>query len=503
MLNSDNTPTEIIATPPVYASQAARDVIAGKTTAESQTERRVVTIKPSKHHGRLIFAGVLALAITLMPAFALVSSSFIFTASNRWVLDTNWDTVNQISLEIWASTFFGAHTVSGVTFRATPLLLSLFNLAVLTAFVKLSRVKSVWELALTPLVFALSGTLLALTGLDYANKTQVLMGIWGIALLAWLLNWRSWLVDLTSYPYLQYLSRSLQTLRVWGIGVATAGLLGLAYANYAAWDRVSGIHELLNPSQADTVLIVLAQVFFLPNLVAAVGSWYSGAGTFSAADALVVPGATVVKPVPAIPEFGIIPQTSLGFWVVVFPILVGILVGLVWVWKQKETTLKEFLYSWLGATVLFAGVVALWMRLSAAIYGTARLSYIGPNWKLATLYLTLELAFGALLAGLAAHPAVWALANSRVTQTETPEVESEEILENEDSDTAENISSEGEFLTVIEEEADLEELPDLDSVVEAEQESANLIELPVPAETGAETENETTEETEDDDPQPA
>lgn len=345
----------------------------------------------------MLVGGVAALLISLIPAFAVTSAAFLFTASNRWVLDADWNVVNQISFEIWASSFLTPQTVGATTFRLTPLLLTALNLVALHLACKHSGAKNWLQAGAVALSFAVCSSLLAGFKVQHTHTLILIIGIWVSALLSWASTWRNWEERPQWWEKLEFAKLAPQQFTYWAGTLAVAALLGLVFANYRAWERVVGVHELLNASTADTLVIIGAQLLFLPNLLAAVSSWYSGAGVYIAEDALQTPQQVIVAPIPAIPEMAITPQTPVGMWVIVFPMLVGVVAGGLLAWKQAAHSLKTQALSAAVAAPAFYGLLTLTMYAASASYGNGRLSHVGPNWLLSGALLSLEILIPALI----------------------------------------------------------------------------------------------------------
>lgn len=363
-----------------------------------------MTVKPpSENYLRIIAGGLTALIISLVPAFGLASATFLLTASNRWVLETNWDTVNQISFEIWGASFLTPQRVGDLSFRLTPLLLTGLNLLVIHLATKHSGAKTWLHSGGVALSFAIAATILAAFKVQSADVAFLMVGIWLTALCGWVSTWRHWTKRPAWWQKLEFAKLAPQQFNYWLATLSVASLLALIAANYLAWDRVKGIHDLLNASTLDTVVIVCAQLLFLPNLLASVASWFSGAGTYTAADALQTPSQAIVAPIPAVPELGIAPQNPVGAWIILIPILVGLIGGCLLVWKQRSHSLRTQL------TAYLVTAPALWVTLSfiffnsTAQYGTGRLSLIGPNWLMGATFLTLELLIPGILVQAVLH----------------------------------------------------------------------------------------------------
>lgn len=403
-----DTPVNEVKVPPLRikagAPSAAVRAAAQKRARElEENQRKVITLRITKTHWKMGFAAILAVAISLVPAFAVTAAAFIFTASNRWVLETNWDTVNQISIEIWAAGFLSPVTLGATTFRFTPLLITFFTLLALIIITRNSGAQSWLQASVVPAGFAILSTLLSIAFVTYVSLVPTIIGIWLLALLAWLVTVRYWPQRPKWWEKLAPLRLAPAQLRVWSSLSLGGALLALLVANYLGWQRITGIHELLNASTADTVVIIFAQLLFLPNALAATSAWYSGAGFYTAADALQTPTQAVILPIPAIPELGAIAQTPVGNWVIFLPVGLGLVAGFGLAWLHRAHPLKEILSSYLVSLPGFTILVTFIMWASTGTYGSGRLNLLGPNWLPAGLYLSLEIAGTSALAMVLLH----------------------------------------------------------------------------------------------------
>lgn len=91
---------------------------------------------------------------------------------------------------------------------------------------------------------------------------------------------------------------------------AAAAVVALALFRYRA--RVVGLHAALEPDALGDFLLLIAQLAFLPNLVAWAMGWVSGAGISFGTETLISPVANQVGMVPAIPLLGAIPPAGPG-----------------------------------------------------------------------------------------------------------------------------------------------------------------------------------------------
>lgn len=148
-------------------------------------------------------------------------------------------------------------------------------------------------------------------------------------------------------------------------------------------ERVSQLESAVAPDGVGTVLLVVAQLLFLPNLLAWTASWVLGAGFSVGVGSFVSPLLTSVGLLPAVPVFGAVPQPGGGSaWAYVW-LASGVLSGVVAGWAASACPAVGG--TWLracargasagvGAAVLIVAVGAL----SRGDLGADRLVGMGP-----------------------------------------------------------------------------------------------------------------------------
>lgn len=107
------------------------------------------------------------------------------------------------------------------------------------------------------------------------------------------------------------------------------GAAVLATALIQHRDRIAAIHDGLDPGAPGTVLLVLAQILYLPNLVLWAAAWAVGGGVTLGDGSLLNLTVTDVGFLPAIPAFGAVPDPGAGASVQLWWLGVGVLAGAV------------------------------------------------------------------------------------------------------------------------------------------------------------------------------
>ena len=189
---------------------------------------------------------------------------------------------------------------------------------------------------------------------------------------------------------------SLRTLRWWVV----SGLL--LWVALIAWhgSRVWTIHDQLHPGLTGTILLVLGQLLFLPNLAIYGGSWLAG-GEVTVGAAHFGHGTMTPGTVPIIPVLGALPDTTGPSWTWVSALTIVLLGAYLGVQAARATAKLSSLR--IKSLVTAASVVlttvgaGLLMWASSLSVSTGLLGFAGTN-LLAWPLFALELTLGAALA---------------------------------------------------------------------------------------------------------
>ena len=187
--------------------------------------------------------------------------------------------------------------------------------------------------------------------------------------------------------------------------LAVYGGLFLLLSVIVSWSQIRGIDQLLlSTSAVDSIMIVLAQLLFIPNAIVWVLSWLSGPGFYLGSDALHSPTSAPVGPIPAIPLFGATPASAPGNWVVLALIVFGVALGVYLRLRKGSESLLDDLYQGGIVAVVIAAVYLVTALGSALVLGNGRLAFLGPRMLLSALCLFAEVACGVLVTVALSHP---------------------------------------------------------------------------------------------------
>jgi hypothetical protein len=207
-------------------------------------------------------------------------------------------------------------------------------------------------------------------------------------------------------------ARLRRTLRPALLGVACMlgiGAVLVAVAVVAQHQRVLGVHEALAPGGLGSVVLVLGQLAFVPNLAVWAVAWCAGPGFAVGVGTAVTPAASTLGLLPLVPILGALPAPGplAAPWqaVVLVPVVVGAVIG----WRCARGVpasstdglpgpTRSAVLDALVAAALAASVLTVLVLASSGSAGPGRLSDVGPSaWRVG-LALLVELGAGAAAA---------------------------------------------------------------------------------------------------------
>jgi len=196
-----------------------------------------------------------------------------------------------------------------------------------------------------------------------------------------------------------------------GMLVAFAALV-LCIALVTSRARVGELQEGLVPGALGTVLVAIAQVLWLPNLLAWCASWLVGAGVALGVGTVVSPAAVDVGILPPLPVFGVVPPAGAPSPFMLLWLAAPVVAGVAGAWVSLRAQLSAAKAAGEpvrvdvggligGATGILAALVVTGLAaLSIGDFGSLRLVGLGPRlWPMVLLATTL-FGFAGLATGL-------------------------------------------------------------------------------------------------------
>ncbi len=183
---------------------------------------------------------------------------------------------------------------------------------------------------------------------------------------------------------------------------ASAVLTGVAVL--LGTDRITALHEALNPGPVGAAGLVIAQLAYLPTAVVWSGAWLAGPGFAVGTGTSVAPAATVLGPLPAFPLLGALPEPgTTPAWLaaaIAVPVLAGVVAG-AHLHRSGRTTPRVVqmpLALAVGASAGLIATVLAWFASGPA--GPGRMAQVGPSPLLVGAAIAGEVAAGCVLAVL-------------------------------------------------------------------------------------------------------
>ncbi|MCT1478773.1 DUF6350 family protein [Microbacterium sp. p3-SID336] len=187
--------------------------------------------------------------------------------------------------------------------------------------------------------------------------------------------------------------------------VAVTGAAALAVA-LSVLTRGGDVVALFQGARVDALgatVLTLAQLAYLPTLLVWAASWLAGPGFAVGAGTAVSPAGTQLGVVPGIPVFGLLPENT-SIWaliVVLVPVAAGAFAG--WavrsrlVWEGTPLGLLQRAVIAVGIAAVSAGVAGLAAELANGSMGPGRLAVVGPAVLPFALALGAEVLVGAAI----------------------------------------------------------------------------------------------------------
>lgn len=187
------------------------------------------------------------------------------------------------------------------------------------------------------------------------------------------------------------------------VGVAGASALALAVTVLLRGGEVVALFQAARVDALGATVMTLAQLAYLPTMLVWTAAWLAGPGFAVGAGTAVSPAGTQLGVVPGIPVFGLLPENS-SIWmliVVLIPIAAGAFAG--WavrsrlVWEGTPLGMLQRAVIAVGIAALSAGIGGLAAALANGSIGPGRLAVVGPAVYPFALALGAEVLVGAAI----------------------------------------------------------------------------------------------------------
>lgn len=337
-------------------------------------------------------------------------AAFATVASNPWMGEATWDQALHAGSDLLALVLGAPLHLGGIAYRATPTLVGVLIVLVLRLLLRQSSEFSAASQWCAVPAFALPAFVIVGTSAEHARWWEAAPGallIPGIAA-----AWAAFDVSDNPWEALRVPSVVREGVKAGAwllICVLALSVVLSVLAVATHWDQIRQIHALLlADSTFANILVVLAQLCYLPSVLAWSLAWILGPGVYVGVDALHSPASAPTLPIPAIPLLGALPTSTPDYWTILAPIGIGIAVGAWWGRTHTRASLREQCYvaaSGIGVLTL-AGFV--WFASSILVLGDTRLTHVGPPLFPVLLTLIFEFGGGFFAGMVGVHPqSVW------------------------------------------------------------------------------------------------
>jgi len=344
---------------------------------------------------RAVLAGVEAALTPWLLTVAGAFVTYVATASAPGTGNVTWGSAVTTATRAWTLAFGGSIAVSEGVISLAPLGLTLLAVVLLAGAVRRRDAAQPAAVGIAAVTYTTTVAVIAVLS-GVGSGRHVLGGV-AVALVGGLAALRGTALPA---PVLRRLGDAADPIRAGlaGAGRALAlsmlvgtGLVAVSVA--VSWDQVREIHDSLRPDAASAVVLVLAQLLYLPTLAMWALAWLAGPGfTVGVGTSYTSLGATT-EVLPAIPVLGALPLARAP-WALVTLVLLGAVVGTWRIrrsrgWRDVALTVGVF-----GAVVMLGFLVLGW--LASGSIGPERMSVVGVEAPVVAGALT-----GLLLAGFA------------------------------------------------------------------------------------------------------
>lgn len=358
-------------------------------------------------------AAILSWLVVVVPAVA----AYVATAAAPLLGEASWMDAAVVGTSVWLLGHGGTMaTADGAVVSLAPLGLTLLSIALVYGAVRRARLHSYLTGA-----FTAGGYLLSVLGISAVVPGPA--GRWNIALTATVLSGIAVQVALrrsrVAPPgwWREVLDRTPRFVRSGARagGWALAALLLLATlltgtALVQGVVTILDLHEGLEPGRLGAVALVLGQLAYLPTAVVWTLAWVTGPGFAIGAGTVFSPTEVVAGPLPAVPVLGALPAPGtpdLGWWVLA-AVAIGAALG-AWLHRQRfEELWWRAALSGIVAAAVTALAAAVLTEAAAGSIGPGRMAQIGASAPAVAGAVAWQVALGAVVTLLAAHPQVHA-----------------------------------------------------------------------------------------------
>jgi hypothetical protein len=352
-------------------------------------------------------AAVLSWLTVVVPAIA----AYVATAAAPALGDADWQAAARTGTSLWLLAHGGAVTVAGGAVSLPPLGLTLLSLALVYGANRRMRLDSYGAGAFAVAGFVLAMLIASVTagpglqpGALLGGAVVAALGVGagvrrtGAATPAWWVRWWSRLPG--------WVGGGLRAAAWALMGLVALSVAVVAVGTVIGWDRVRMVQDAYVLDPLGTTLMTLAQLLYLPTVIVWALAWVAGPGFAVGSGTMFAPGEVLAAPLPAVPLLGALPSPEAPGppWVLVAPVIVGIVVGVLLHRRLPQESLARAAGSAVVCALGAALVTAALVQAAAGAIGPGRMAQTGGEPAAVAGMILAELGTAVLLTVVALHP---------------------------------------------------------------------------------------------------
>lgn len=367
---------------------------AGLNTAESfrhpdfRSAFRAVFHKPTRAElfpagtWRSLWLGFQAWAISWAVLVLLAIAVWTPTATTPSEKGTKWSDALAVGNAIFAVAFRAEFSNETMRFSLTPWGLTLLMGLLLAASLRTAKPANAAALAWGLLAFLLpTWGCLCFAAISLVVWRAIIFSLCFAAIVFFVVarhqtwwNVTAFFPEGEPWPWLSLAGRCLRVLARGGMVLST---IFLAAGIFTGWEQMRTIWIGLKPDALGSVAMVLAILAYLPTLLVWGAAWITGPGITLGQGTVFSPGQVIGGDLPPVPVLAWLPDGPVGWWPLIFPVLLAIGLGLYLGGRHQlglaDTALSLALFL---AGLLLGGLLIVWF-VSGSL-GPGRLVNVGP-----------------------------------------------------------------------------------------------------------------------------
>lgn len=362
---------------------------------------------------RAVFAGVEGVLLSWIAVLVPALIAYVVTAAAPSLGDASWQTAVRTATAFWLVGAGGTMETavpgaagaedSVAAFTLVPLGLSLVTVLALAWTARRQGIRDLPTAAVTAATVVVTHLALSFLSPTSGGRLRLVLGSLVIAAVGVALS-RPGGVVRRRWPALVRDAGAI-TGRV-AVPLAALFAVLVAVAAVLGRDEVSRLHDALAHDAVSAIVLVLAQLAFLPNVMTWALSFAAGPGFIVGEGTSFTSTDVVTAPLPAVPFLGGLPHPGPHdlMWLALPIVMVGLAAG-AWAARRRPRPRLRDALAVAGAGSLGVAVATLLLGFAASGgIGPERMGQVGVPAALTALAVGLEVGAGLVIALVALHP---------------------------------------------------------------------------------------------------